>query len=237
MTQVHRLAARGQVHVFYPDMFPALLADEAVLFQGDHETEPLVSQEPQVLHPGVPTIRRHQGWSQAPAEHFGHHLAEQVVLGFALRLVHHPKVDGHPHSAHLAVEERDQVDALDGLAVQAAVEVAHQFGLAFLAVGLVEHRVVHAQDAFFPDDERAHLLKQVPGVELFPIQETIGGIVGKLPAADFRKSHAAGTLRLRQEKGRVVFQRAFGGGGLGERPHKSADKIVRNLRLLNPHGA
>ena len=43
-----------------------------------------------------------------------------------------------------------------------------------------------------PDNERAHLYKQVLGAELLSIQETIGGIVGKLAAADLRESHAPG---------------------------------------------
>lgn len=147
--------------------------------------EPLVSQEPQVFHARVPTVRRHQGCSQAPAEDFLDHLTEKLVLGFALGFVHHPEVDGPAHSTQLAVKKRDQVDALDGLAMQAAPEVAHQSGLACLAMRLVQHRVIHAQDTLFQNDERAHLLEQVPGAELFPVQEAVGRIVGEPAAADF----------------------------------------------------
>src|SRR3954452_15500294 len=59
----------------------------------------------------------------------------------------------------------------------------------------------------------------------------------KSPPLPLGEPHATRALRLGQEKGRVVFQGALGGGGLAQRSHISIDKIAENLSSLNPHGA
>ena len=45
--------------------------------------------------------------------------------------------------------------------------VAHQLGFVLLAVGFIQHRVIHAQEAACQDNERTPLFEQVLGTELF----------------------------------------------------------------------
>src|SRR4051794_15104780 len=101
----------------------------------------------------------------APSQHFRDHLAEELILSFALAFVHHPKVDGQAHAFVIGVKEAHEADAFDRPPVQPAPEIAHQVGFTFLAVGLIQDGVVPAQDAAFQGDQGARFFKQVPGAE------------------------------------------------------------------------
>ena len=54
----------------------------------------------------------------------------------------------------VGVQQRHQADALNRAAVLAAPEIAHQLSLALLAVGLVQHGIIHAQGAAFHVQQR-----------------------------------------------------------------------------------
>jgi hypothetical protein len=121
--------------------------------------------------------------------------------------------------------------------VLAAPEIAHQLGLAFLAVGLVQHGVIHAQHAAFQVQQGARLLKQVPAAEGLAVQKSVGRIMGKLAAGHFGQSHATRTLRLGQKESRVMLQSAFGRRGFAQRAHGQKVQYGRELRPLKRHGA
>jgi hypothetical protein len=104
--------------------------------------------------------------------------------------------------------------------VLATPEVAHQFGLTLLAVGLVQHGVIHAQQAAFQIQEWTRLLEQVLAAEVLTVQKSVGRIMGKRPAGHFGQAHAARTLRFGQKESRVVLHRAFGRRGFAQRTHK-----------------
>jgi hypothetical protein len=63
--------------------------------------------------------------------------------------------------------------------------------LAFVAVGLVQHGVIHAQGAAFHVHERTRFLEQVPASKVLAVQESVGRIVGKRPAGHFGLAHSS----------------------------------------------